>query len=161
MNDDASPAQAGSDHVVVAMPREIDLNNVAEIGYRLNLALLRGVGAVVADFTATTFSDSSGLRELALARRRASDMNVELRVVIVSPVVLRSFQLAGLDEVLPVYASLDSALAGLPASDATRATSKPVSGRRGSVLYDTRRGIRGKRWRIRPPGNSDSPGSCR
>jgi anti-sigma B factor antagonist len=162
MNDDESPAWAGSDHVVVAMPHEIDINNSAEIGYRLNLALLGGVGMVIADFTATTFTDSSGIRELALARRRAVDMNVELRAVIVSPTVLRTFALAGLDEVLPVYASMDTALAGPPAFHDTRATSRLSSGSSESGLYSqTRRGTRGKRLRIRSPGDSDSSGSCR
>jgi anti-sigma B factor antagonist len=143
MNDDESPAWAESDHEVVAMPGEIDINNSAEIANRLNLALLRGPGLVIADFTATTFSDSSGLRELALARRHAVDMNVELRAVIASPAVLRSFALAGLAEVLPIYASLDAALAGLPVSD------------------DARRGTSGKRRRIRSPGGSNGSGSCR
>jgi anti-sigma B factor antagonist len=161
MNDDESPAWAGSDHVVVAMPHEIDINNSAEIGYQLNLALLRGVGMVIADFTATTFSDSSGIRELALARRRASDMNVELRAVFVSPPVLRTFALAGLDQVLPVYASLETALVGTPVSDDIQASSKPVLGNGEPGLYKTGRGIRGKRQRIRTPRDADSSGSCR
>jgi len=107
---------AGSDHVVVAMPGEIDMQNSARVCDQLNLAFLRGVAMVIADFTATSFCDSSGVRELALARRRAVDMNVELRAVVASAAVLRAFALTGLDQLMPVYASMEAALGAGPAS---------------------------------------------
>ena len=55
---------SGSDRVVVPMPEEIDAANSAQLGERLNLALLLGVPLVIADFTQTRFSDTSGAREL-------------------------------------------------------------------------------------------------
>lgn len=115
MSDGAAFASAGSDRAIVAMPEAIDITNSAQISEQLNLALLRGVALVVADFTPTSFCDSSGVRELALARKRAAGMHVDLRAVVPSAVVLRAFELAGLDGLLPVYASLAAALDGGPA----------------------------------------------
>jgi len=111
---------SGSDRVVVPMPEEIDAANSVQLGERLNLALLLGVPLVIADFTQTRFSDTSGARELALARGLAAEMKVELRAVVTSASVLRAFELAGLDELPPVYPSLDAALAASPASDDLR-----------------------------------------
>jgi anti-anti-sigma regulatory factor len=114
MNDREPQIWAGSDPGVVVMPEQIDADNAAEVVRRLDLALLRGFPVVVADFTITTSCDGGGLKDLALAHRRAAEMNVELRAVIRSPVVLRAFTLAGLNELLPMYASLDAALAAPP-----------------------------------------------
>jgi anti-anti-sigma regulatory factor len=120
MNDREPQAWAGSDQGVVVMPEQIDADNSADIVKRLDLALLRGFCVVVADFTITTSCDASGLKDLALAQQRAAQMNVELRAVIRSAVVLRAFTLAGLDGLLPMYASLDAALAAPPVpEDAT------------------------------------------
>lgn len=115
MNDREPLAWAGSDQGVVVMPEQIDADSSADIVKRLDLALLRGFRVVVADFTITTSCDSRGLTDLAEARQRGAEMNIELRAVIRSPVVLQAFALAGLDGLLPMYASLDAALAAPPA----------------------------------------------
>ena len=117
MNDGEPLAWSGSDRVIVAMPEEIDANNAAQVREWLNLALLRGVALVIADLSGTRFCDSSGVSELAQAHRRAVDMNVELRATAGAATVLRVFELAGLDQILPVYTSLDAALADRPVSN--------------------------------------------
>lgn len=120
MADGETLAWLGSDRVVVPMPEEIDATNSAQLGERLNLALLLGVPLVIADFTQTRFSDTGGARELALARGLAAEMKVELRAVVTSASVLRAFELAGPDELPPLYPSLDAALAASQASDDLR-----------------------------------------
>ena len=63
---------------------------------------------VVADMTATSFCDSTGLRALALAHKRAAAPNTELRLVITSGDVLRVMAITQLDTVLRIYRSLDA-----------------------------------------------------
>jgi len=109
-------ASADSDHAIVAMPAEIDINNSAQVGEKLNLAFVRGAATVIADFTPTSFCDSSGLRELALAHKSAVNLKVELRAVVTSAPVLRAFEVLGLDQLLSVYSSLEAALGTGPAS---------------------------------------------
>jgi len=120
MTDGEPLASSGGDRVVVPMPEEIDVSNSAQVGERLNLALLRGVPMVIADFTQTRFSDISGAQVLALVRGLAAELNVGLRAVVASAAVLRAFELAGLDELVPVYPSLAAALVASPASDDLR-----------------------------------------
>jgi anti-sigma B factor antagonist len=122
-------AWAGSDRVIVPMPEAIDENNCAQVGSKLDLALIRGVRKVIADFTATRFCDSSGVRELLLAYKRAVDVDIEISAVIVSPNVQRVFTLAGLDDLMPVYESLAAALAASMAPDEPRLDQRDSPGR--------------------------------
>jgi anti-sigma B factor antagonist len=103
-------AWAGSDRVIVPMPGQIDVSNCAQVALKLDLALIRGVATVIADFTGTRSCDSSGVQELVRAHSRAVDMNVGICAVVISPGVLRTFALARVDELMPVYPSLRAAL---------------------------------------------------
>lgn len=100
--------------VVVTLPAEIDMANAGQIGAQLGAALARGVTAVVADMTATTFCDSSGIRVLVLAHQQAAANNAELRVVIPSASVRRALAITNVDTVLLIYPSLEAALAPHP-----------------------------------------------
>ena len=108
MDNGERPA-AAAEPVVVAMPEEIDIDNSSRVGRQLSLALVAGAATVIADFTATTFCGSAGIRELALVCRQAADMNAELRLVVPSDAVLRVMALTGLDKLTPVYQSLAAA----------------------------------------------------
>ena len=68
--------------VVVTMPDELDHTNAAHVNQQLAAAFARGAGVVIADFTPTVFCDSSGIREIVLARQRAAAAGAVLRVVI-------------------------------------------------------------------------------
>jgi len=57
-----------------------------------------GVRAVVVDFRATSFLDSSGLRALLSSHRRFADEGGSLRVVDPSEPVLRLLEITGLSE---------------------------------------------------------------
>lgn len=97
--------------VVVTLPAEIDLDNADRIGRQLDAALAPGVATVVADMTATTFCDTSGVRMLVLAHKGAAARHAELRVVIPSADVLRVLAILKVDRVLRIYPSLEDALA--------------------------------------------------
>jgi anti-sigma B factor antagonist len=111
--------------VVVTMPAEIDITNADRIGGELSAAVTGGAGIVVADMTGTTFCNSSGISVLVLAHRQAAANGAELRLVVPSAAVLRALKLVRMDRLLPIYPSLDAAVApgtapetGLPAAAA-------------------------------------------
>jgi anti-sigma B factor antagonist len=100
---------------VVPLPGEIDLNNAEEVSDRISAALEPGVTAVIADLSATTFCDSSGLRHLLLAHERASANGTNLRFAVPADCpVRRILTLTGADRVLDIYLSLEEARAGGP-----------------------------------------------
>ena len=104
--------------VVVKFPEEFDLSNAGEVAERLRAAIAPGVSVVVADLSATAFCDSSGVRIMLLARDWASADNVELRLAVPPGPTLVVLKLLTLDELLPIYPSLDEAVAGEPVLDA-------------------------------------------
>ena len=103
-----TPAQP----VMVTLPHEIDLTNADGVGEQLAAACPPGAGMVIADMTATTFLDSTGIRMLVLACQQATDHGTELRLLVTRPGVWRAMKAMGADAVLPVYQSLSEALAG-------------------------------------------------
>ena len=108
---------ANSQHlpaVVIALPAEIDMANAAEVGRQLGSAVEPGVKTVIADMTATTFCDSSGISMLVRAHKQAVANGTELRLVVPATAVLRSLALASIDHLLPIYPSLSTALAAGP-----------------------------------------------
>jgi len=106
---------------VVRQPAEIDGTNAREEGRDL-AAVVPGVTAVIADMTATTFCDSSGVQMLALVHEQAVANQAKLVLVVPSTAVLRVLSLTGLDVLLPVYSSLDEALSAVSVPEAGAAS---------------------------------------
>jgi len=106
---------------VVRLPAEIDGTNAREEGRDL-AAVVPGVTAVIADMTATTFCDSSGVQMLALVHEQAVANQAKLVLVVPSTAVLRVRSLTGLDVLLPVYSSLDEALSAVSVPEAGAAS---------------------------------------
>ena len=97
---------------VVPLPAEIDMANADDIGQQLAAAFTPGVRVVIADMTATTFCDSTGINTLLRASRRATANGSELRVLRPCPRVLRVMEVLGVDALLAIYCTLEEALAG-------------------------------------------------
>ena len=95
---------------VVTIPEEVDFTTAAPLGAALKAAADRH-GLLVADMTRTRFCDLAALRVLAAAHSRARDRDGELLVVTSGPLMLRVFQLTGLDLVIATFASLEEAVA--------------------------------------------------
>lgn len=106
-----------NDAVIVEFPDEFDITNAGDVAARLRAAISPGISAVVADLTATAFCDSSGVRTVVLARDWAITDNVQLRLAVRPGPTLVVLKLVGLDQLLPIYQSLDEALAGEPVLD--------------------------------------------
>ena len=99
---------------VVAAPEEIDIINAVGLRAALAEAATRGHGTFVVDMSLTRFCDSSGLRALVAAHRRAQAEDGEVLLVIPGAAVLRVFAITGMDQVIPNFASLAEALAQAP-----------------------------------------------
>ena len=97
---------------VVTLPAEIDMATAGAIGEEVAAALARGVHAVIADMTATTFCDSAGINMLIRAKKQATAHGAEFRLLLSCPNVLRVLKIQGVDAVLPVYRTVEEALAG-------------------------------------------------
>jgi anti-sigma B factor antagonist len=91
------------------MPDEVDYNNAIDVHAEMIAALVTGTAVVVADFTHTTFCDTSGIGEIVTARRLATATQIELRLVVPGR-LRRIFTLTGLDQLLPVFPTLAAAL---------------------------------------------------
>ena len=96
---------------IIALPAEIDITNADRVGAELRAAFRPGVAVVIADMTRTSFCDSAAARNLLLANDHAAQAHAELRLAIPSAAVQRTLKILGLDQVLRIYPSLESALA--------------------------------------------------
>jgi anti-sigma B factor antagonist len=100
--------------VVIVLPTEIDMANADRVGQQLGSAFTPGVRTVIADMTAATFCDSSGISMLVRAHKQAAASKTRLRLVVPSTAVLRALTLVGMDDLLPICPSLSQALAAAP-----------------------------------------------
>ena len=104
---------------VVRMPAEIDVTNAYEVSQRLRSAARRGPSVLIIDMSATTFCDSAGVQTVidaynqAEARNKNAATRTQLRLV--ANAVLRIITLVGIDQLIPVYPTVEAALAD-PAS---------------------------------------------
>lgn len=96
---------------VVVLPDHMDLSNTAEIRSQLLSVINRGATALIADMSATISCDHSGPAAVARAYQRAVTNGTDLRLVISSQVVRRVIRIAGIDQLMSVYPTLEAALA--------------------------------------------------
>jgi anti-sigma B factor antagonist len=102
--------------LVVSAPSEIDITNAGQFGQTLSCRIDAGHAVVVVDMSGTTFCDLAGMHQLVLAHDRACAAGGEVRLVIRDAMMLRLLAITGMDQLLPISASLDDALTASPAS---------------------------------------------
>ena len=106
--------QAEGDHAVVtrhvvgrrtvlAIAGEIDLASVDGLAAAVDAAVADGAAELWIDLTDTQFMDSTGLHLLLETRRRIQDLNRHLAIVCPPGSVRMVFEIAGVDDQLPVY----------------------------------------------------------
>jgi anti-sigma B factor antagonist len=111
---DAEPlTPAHRQAIMVTLPAEIDMVNADSICAQIAAESDRGNQVVIADISATTFCDTLGTRALLLAHRRAVEAGSELRLLRPGPRIMRVWGVLGVDVVLPIYHSLEEAMAGV------------------------------------------------
>lgn len=93
---------------VVAVGGEVDLETASQLGDHALQALREVSPHIVIDITDISFMDSTGLKVLSNIMRRADLAGGSFGLVGASRTVLRLLALTGLDEVFPLYDSVES-----------------------------------------------------
>ena len=90
------------DAVLVRIEGELDMASAPRLGRVLNAALDQGASAVALDLTELTFLDSTGVRVLISAHRRAADQGCAFTLSAPTRSVRRALHLTGVDQVLVI-----------------------------------------------------------
>ena len=99
---------------VVSFPEEVGAPDAARLREELLEALGQGAVTLIADMSATVRCDQAGADAVARAYLRAAASQAELRLVISAPNIRRLMSAEDLDRLVPVYPSLEAALAAAP-----------------------------------------------
>nr|WP_225955096.1 STAS domain-containing protein [Kibdelosporangium phytohabitans] len=97
--------------VVLHVAGEIDMSTAPMLAEECDQAIDSSTDRVVVDLTDVTFFGSAGLAVLLDARQRGEQAGVQIRLVAGNRPVLRSIEIAGVQDMLPVYPDLAGALA--------------------------------------------------
>jgi anti-anti-sigma factor len=95
--------------VVLGAAGEIDLITAHRLEAAADDALDKGARDLWIDLSDVEFIDSSGIHALLQIRGRVEALNRRLAVICPLGPIRRAFELTGLDEALPLYASRDEA----------------------------------------------------
>jgi anti-anti-sigma factor len=96
---------------VVAFPEHVGGSNAARIREQLLAVFDDGAAVVIADMSATVSCDQAGAGAVSLAYQQAAVRRAELRLVATAPAVRRLLAEQGLDRLVPVYPSVEAAVA--------------------------------------------------
>lgn len=94
---------------LAAFEGEIDFT--AREDFRAKLAVLAPAEGAIVDLSAVSYMDSSALAELLLLQRGRNQAGRPKMSVVVNPRIRRLFEVAGLQNVLVLTATLDEAMA--------------------------------------------------
>jgi anti-sigma B factor antagonist len=103
-----TPPGRGGDPSVVTVVGELDLATSPLLVTELDQVRALGSGLVVVDLSACEFIDSSGLNALVNAHSELEGNGRRLIVVCHDPKILKVLEIAGLDQVLEIVASLEA-----------------------------------------------------
>ncbi|HEY2505758.1 MAG TPA: STAS domain-containing protein [Streptosporangiaceae bacterium] len=95
---------------VLTLPAEIDITTIDEIRRALLAAVRDSPAVLIIDMGGTRFCDSSGVQAIIDCHRRAEATRTQLRLV--ATAVTRILTLTGVDQLIPIYPTLEAALAG-------------------------------------------------
>jgi len=99
-------ATPGSDRYLITVSGEVDLATSPELDVAIIAAIDSGTSSVVIDLTDVSFMDSSGLGVIVRALKRCREAENDLDLVITNERVLKVFGITGLDQVIPIHASI-------------------------------------------------------
>jgi anti-anti-sigma factor len=101
--------------VIVRLPAQIDAGTAAEVPARISAAVAGGETVVIADLTGVASCDSSAIRYLLKAHRRAAVSGGRVRFAVRPGGPLRRIaDFTGSHRLLAVYPTLQQAIAGRP-----------------------------------------------
>lgn len=99
------------DVVVVTVSGEVDVYTAAQLRSALEDQIVAGQNALVVDLQDVGFIDSTGLGVLVGRLKTVKATGGRLSVVCSNERILRLFGITGLDQVLPIHDSVESAIA--------------------------------------------------
>ncbi len=112
MHNGRCPVAVVSGVPVVAAPEEIDMISALELrSALLEATVMHGHRTLGVDMTRTQLCDSSGVHTLLAAHEHAQAGGGELLLVTSAAIVLRIFEITGVDRIIRSFPSLDEALA--------------------------------------------------
>ena len=109
----------GNDMHVIEAGGELDLAAAPELKQRMLDAIEDGKNRLVIDLSQATFVDSTTIGVLALGLRHLKPNGGMLAVVCTNEDILETFELIGLERILPLHTSREQALvelSGVPAA---------------------------------------------
>jgi len=111
MAEGREPVAWAGRRAVVAFPEHVGESDAARIREQLLAVLEDGAAVVIADMSATASCHPAGLDTVSLACQQAAIRRAELRLVAAAPAVRRLLAARGLDRLVPVYPSMEAAVA--------------------------------------------------
>ena len=102
------------DVTVVTVSGEVDVYTAPQLRSALEERVAAGHTTLVVDLEGVGFLDSTGLGVLVGRLKAVKKVDGWLRVVCTNERILRLFAITGLDQVLPIFESVDDALAAAP-----------------------------------------------
>jgi len=108
-------ADPGAGIEILSMPAELDLataDGLVEQGYA---AIARSARLLLLDLTGLSFCDASGLSAFVRIANHADAAGCRFGLIAPRPPVAKILRISGLDSRLPVFATIDDALALLTA----------------------------------------------
>ena len=102
------------DVTVVTVSGEVDVYTAPQLRSALEERIAAGHTALVVDLEDVGFLDSTGLGVLVGRLKAVKKVDGWLRVVCTNERIVRLFGITGLDQVLPIFDSVEAALAATP-----------------------------------------------
>ena len=96
----------GSERYVLTVSGEVDLATSPDLDAAVIAAIESGATSVVIDLTDVSFMDSSGLGVIVRGLKRCREADRDLDLIITNDRVLKVFGITGLDQVIPIHASI-------------------------------------------------------
>jgi anti-anti-sigma factor len=100
------------EQAVVTMPAEIDAVNAGTVRQALFGGSSQNAAVLIIDMSGTTFCDSAGVQVIIDTYNRVTAARIRLRLV--ATAVMRVLTLTGVDQLMPIYPTLEAALADAP-----------------------------------------------
>lgn len=97
--------------MVVTVVGDLDVHTAPRLQEHLGPLTATAAVSLVIDLSAVGFVDSTGLGVMVGALKHVREVGGRLAVVVSAPRVLKVFTLTGLDAVIPIWPTLEAALA--------------------------------------------------
>jgi anti-anti-sigma factor len=137
---------------VMTLPELVDAGSADKIRDELLEVIGRGAEVLVVDLTATVACDSAGADAVAHAFQRAAVNGTQLRLAVTDRTVRRALEVSGLDRLVPIYTSLETAT-----SSGSPAVVIPMAGRRASADDDRHEPLGQRPYRAGEPWTQRRP----